>query len=941
MAAILFLAFIIAPFTIQRSGLESNANFPDGILGWDGTIAARYQNESVNPALNIGLGTAARPYEIHNGQQLARMAQQVNNGNHTSSHFVLAQYISLNPDRNHWFEWEISGSSYMWTPIGTASRPFTGTFEGGDKYIGGIWIDRPTSNYQGLFGVVGHGGIVRNLTIYNSFIRAKSYVGSVAGRALLPDSAVPGAIGGTLSNVGNFAIHINGTVGTQGTPGVRNPSAPLGVATPTNGPPSAGGDVRNGDHGETVYVGGIVGHGNVRDGINRSRIIGSVGGAGGDGWSAGPTDYGMSGGHGGNGGRSYTGGITGYGNVTGRESSTRDSDSVNGANGGNGGAGGRGGDARVIDSGVITNRAQASASARSQAYIDDLKYKDYNGAPTNSPGVVTAAPPLLPGEFPTALGSEYSESYEPLRTNAAVTSVVKNTNPAGHGGNGGHAANSYTGGWTAWGNVENLNDIENIWHGRVNSVVNGASGGSGGRGGDGGAGLTAIVPYADKVTISGIELDFVQMTVGDTHNGSTHHSTTTTTSRTHSCTMSNTFTGHCCHVWYDHSSCNHCTHSCGAACEDGCIHNCHHYCDPEPRHDNCYDWDCYHSHTNSYTAPAKVWVTERFDIIRWLTIVEDSGHGGHGGLGRDSFTGGFTATGEAKDVVNNASVNGALGGRGGDGGDGGTPVPPRSQLSRPNDVRTVNKDWSFSVTDTHDLDCRSCYHPCCGRRCSNRIVATCNIHGTRYYRGTVVARQAFSYDVSARGGNGGNGNNGGDSYVHALTAAGYPSSGSPSAPGPYVNSYCNGTIEIPRLEPAFIFDSVRGVMRPVLGGWGGEGGISNPASYSGIGGADGANGKEANPLACDVPTGYPNPSPPPQIPDTGTPPIVVDPPPDLPIHIPGPTIKESKPGRSGGGWIPLDWAPGQLGTILIIVALGGFIVLFGVLFGPGIRGGKE
>lgn len=939
MAVVLFLAFAIAPFTVaDYSWLQADSGYSptipwDGSHGyWDGTIAPRFADENPNPLLNpTDWGTVARPYRISKGSELARMAQEVNNGNLSNKHFMLTDHVALNNDRSHWHEWPFAGSKFMWTPIGNTTNPFNGTFNGQDRYVAGLWIDRPNSNNQGLFGVIGNNGVVKNVTVSESYICGKSYVGAIAGRST-----------GKIEHVANSMITISGSMGTSGTPGVRNDSAPLGVATPTNGPPSAGGDVRNGGHGETVYVGGLVGHGNVTDGVNRGKVFGSVGGPGGAGWSAELTDYGMSGGHGGNGGRSYTGGITGYGNVSGDVSQTNALGSVSGAPGGDGGMGGRGGDARVIDSGVITNRAQASASARSAAYIEDLKYKDYNGAPTNSPGVVKEAPPILPGEFMPRLGSEYSESFEPIRINPAVTSVAKNTNPAGHGGNGGHGENSYTGGWTAWGNVENLfPNIESVSMGRNNHDVNGARGGEGGRGGDGGAGLTAIVPYADKVTISGIELDFTGMLVGDTHNGGTHCATYYTTSRTHTCTASRTFTGHCCHVWYDHSSCNHCTHSCGTACEDGCIHNCNHYCSPTPRHDNCTDWSCTHTDSHSYTAPAKVWVTERFDIVRWLEIIEDSGHGGNGGLGRDSFTGGFTATGEAKDVVNNATVNGILGGRGGDGGNGGTPVPPRSQLAMPNDVRTVNKNWSFTSSHTHDLDCRYCSHPCCGKTCGGRTQIDCTISGTRFYSGTVVARDAFSYDISARGGKGGNGNNGGDSYVHAITAAGYATSGSPSAPGPYVNSYCNGTIEIPRLQPAFIFDSVRGVMRPALGGWGGEGGVSNPASYNGIGGTDGANGREANPLDCDVPTGYPNPSPPPKPPEeTGTP-GVVTPDPNLPIVRPPSRPRPDSGGISGGGWIPLDWAPGQLGTILIVVALGGFIVLFGVLFGPGIRGGKE
>jgi len=55
--------------------------------------------------------------------------------------------------------------SGAWTPIGTSSAPFTGTFDGGGKTINGLTIDNTTSGYKevGMFADVGSSATIKNL----------------------------------------------------------------------------------------------------------------------------------------------------------------------------------------------------------------------------------------------------------------------------------------------------------------------------------------------------------------------------------------------------------------------------------------------------------------------------------------------------------------------------------------------------------------------------------------------------------------------------------------------------------------------------------------------------------------------------------------------------------------------------------------------------------
>ena len=52
-----------------------------------------------------------------------------------------------------------------WTPIGTESQPYTGTFNGKDKTITGLTVNQEGTNYVGLIGYLGSGGKVQNVVL--------------------------------------------------------------------------------------------------------------------------------------------------------------------------------------------------------------------------------------------------------------------------------------------------------------------------------------------------------------------------------------------------------------------------------------------------------------------------------------------------------------------------------------------------------------------------------------------------------------------------------------------------------------------------------------------------------------------------------------------------------------------------------------------------------
>ena len=69
-------------------------------------------------------------------------------------------------------------SSSNWTPIGSLSNPYTGTFDGGGHAISGLQVSG--GDYVGLFGYV-DGGTVKNLNLANVSVSGYYYVGGVVG----------------------------------------------------------------------------------------------------------------------------------------------------------------------------------------------------------------------------------------------------------------------------------------------------------------------------------------------------------------------------------------------------------------------------------------------------------------------------------------------------------------------------------------------------------------------------------------------------------------------------------------------------------------------------------------------------------------------------------------------------------------------------------------
>ena len=138
---------------------------------WDGSVAERFAG---------GSGTAEDPYQIANGAQLAKLAQDVKGGkNYARTYFVLTADIVLN-DIKDWESWETTAPRNSWTPIGSYEQQFTGTLDGDGHSVSGIYINS-TADFQGLVGYLYNGGTLQNLGVKASYIKGGNRVGGLCG----------------------------------------------------------------------------------------------------------------------------------------------------------------------------------------------------------------------------------------------------------------------------------------------------------------------------------------------------------------------------------------------------------------------------------------------------------------------------------------------------------------------------------------------------------------------------------------------------------------------------------------------------------------------------------------------------------------------------------------------------------------------------------------
>ena len=233
-----------------------------------------------------------------------------------------------------------------WTPIGTAwNNSYTGTFNGGGHTITGLTVTG-SDQYVGLFGHIGSGGTVKDVTLKDVKIESNHSSGNVGGVAgwsygNIEYCSVSGSVSSNSTAGGVVGYQSDGAItGCNSSATVKGMVRAGGVAGATNSGASLTGCYATGSVSvennttSAAYAGGVVGSNGASSTLTACYATGSVTGSGS--------------------GTIYTGGVTGTNDCGTLTACYHANGTVSGPDGTTGGVTGRNFKDSLLGSGIIT-----------------------------------------------------------------------------------------------------------------------------------------------------------------------------------------------------------------------------------------------------------------------------------------------------------------------------------------------------------------------------------------------------------------------------------------------------------------------------------------------------------------------------------------------------------------------------------------------------------
>lgn len=122
-----------------------------------------------------GTGTEQDPYQVATAEHLDNVRNYLGS-THANKYFTQTADIDLGVA-----PWNLEEG---WVPIGDDNygNSFAGHYNGNGHIVTNLYINRPSGDYQGLFGYISGTGTINNLGLSNSFVSGGDSVGSLVGR---------------------------------------------------------------------------------------------------------------------------------------------------------------------------------------------------------------------------------------------------------------------------------------------------------------------------------------------------------------------------------------------------------------------------------------------------------------------------------------------------------------------------------------------------------------------------------------------------------------------------------------------------------------------------------------------------------------------------------------------------------------------------------------
>ena len=217
-------------------------------------VAGKFYNITLNKDLGY-TEVSEGNYTVDNEKGLKNIAKLVNDGN-TGIDITLTGNITLTGE---------------WTPIGIDDKhQYIGTFDGGNHTISGLTVTG-SDEYAGLFGYIGSGGTVKDVTLEEVKIESDnemSAVGGVVGYSYgnIENCSVSGSVSSNSTAGGVVGAQLSGSItGCSSSATVKGVTYAGGIAGYTNGGGSLTGCYATGSISvennttNAAWAGGVVG----------------------------------------------------------------------------------------------------------------------------------------------------------------------------------------------------------------------------------------------------------------------------------------------------------------------------------------------------------------------------------------------------------------------------------------------------------------------------------------------------------------------------------------------------------------------------------------------------------------------------------------------------------------------------------------------------------
>jgi filamentous hemagglutinin family protein len=155
---------------------------------------------------------------------------------------------------------DVWGSSGF-VPVGNASRPFTGTFDGAGHTINGLTINRPSRDEVGLFGST-RSSLIRNVGLTAAHVTGRNYVGALAGfdyGGTISNSYATGSVTASDAGGGLAGATITGTIDNSYATSDVNGGTRTGGLVGYEYGGGVGNSYATGNVSGSSYVGGLIG----------------------------------------------------------------------------------------------------------------------------------------------------------------------------------------------------------------------------------------------------------------------------------------------------------------------------------------------------------------------------------------------------------------------------------------------------------------------------------------------------------------------------------------------------------------------------------------------------------------------------------------------------------------------------------------------------------